>query len=216
MTVVTISHQIASGGREIGQALASQLGIFYLDRQIISKVAQKLGISETTATEMDEKSESLIWRIVTSITSSYQPMVDGMAAFAGVKVPSDDSVTNLQYFQVFQKVIEAAANTNQVIIAGHGANFALAGSNNVLNLYIYAPTSQRVATLMQRNHITSSQEALLQIKRNDQERAHYIKTFYQADWRDPLYYHIMLNTSVINNGLAVELIEKALSNFGTA
>ena len=39
--VITISRQLGSGGAYIGQKLAKNLNIFYLDREIISQAAKQ-------------------------------------------------------------------------------------------------------------------------------------------------------------------------------
>src|SRR6476660_2642527 len=42
--LITITYQVGSGGVEIGQAVARELGLDYVDRQIVQQAAQKIGI----------------------------------------------------------------------------------------------------------------------------------------------------------------------------
>ena len=44
--IITIGREYGSGGREIGQAVASALGIAFYDKQIISLAAKKSGLSD--------------------------------------------------------------------------------------------------------------------------------------------------------------------------
>ena len=41
-TIITIGREFGSGGREIGQALASTLGIAYYDRELLVAAAKEL------------------------------------------------------------------------------------------------------------------------------------------------------------------------------
>ena len=45
-TIITISRQYGSGGREIGRKLAEQLGVPFYDNEIISRAAKETGFSE--------------------------------------------------------------------------------------------------------------------------------------------------------------------------
>ena len=56
-TIICISRQYGSGGREIGEAVAKKLGIPCYDKCLIQKAAQEAGLSETTVAEYDEKGE---------------------------------------------------------------------------------------------------------------------------------------------------------------
>ena len=47
-TVITISRQYGSGGRELSEILAKKLGVKLYDRQIIHMAAAMLGIGDLT------------------------------------------------------------------------------------------------------------------------------------------------------------------------
>ena len=42
MSIVALSHEIGSGGPEIGQKVAERLGLHYVDQEIISEAVQHL------------------------------------------------------------------------------------------------------------------------------------------------------------------------------
>ena len=203
MAIITISHQIGSGGREIGQAVAQKLGMDYVDREIVAGVARKLGISEEMAFDMDEKAQGLVARLLSVFNVGSTYMI--APTFEQAELPPDEK----EYQDATRKTIEAAAASNRAVIAGHGANMALAGKHGVLHVYIYAPKEQRTATLMARDGIGKA-EGVQKMQENDRDRAQYIKTFYNAHWQDPLNYHLMINTAVVKPDLAVELISQAL------
>lgn len=203
MAVITIAHQIGSGGREIGQAVAKRLQVPYIDREIVQGVARKLGISETLASEMDEKTRGVL-----------QLLFNNLTYYSALALPYDNvdperlTVDDATYQEAARAVIEASAAGNQGVIAGHGANFCLAHHSDILSVYIYAPVHQRTNTLILRENITKEAAARL-VSQNDNDRAHYIKTQFGANWHDPSYYHLMINTGAIKPGLAAELIVQA-------
>ena len=54
-TIITISREFGSGGREIGFRLAKKLGIPFYDRELISRAAEDSNISEDVFHANDEK-----------------------------------------------------------------------------------------------------------------------------------------------------------------
>ena len=52
---ITIARQYGSGGREIGKLLAERLKIDFYDKELISLVAKKNGMSEKMFENVDEK-----------------------------------------------------------------------------------------------------------------------------------------------------------------
>eukprot|EP00833_Pecoramyces_ruminatium_P002106 jgi/Orpsp1_1/1176138/evm.model.c7180000056528.1 len=52
--IITIAREYGSGGREIGKAIAKQLGISYYDLDVISRVAKEMGVSESLVEENEQ------------------------------------------------------------------------------------------------------------------------------------------------------------------
>ena len=44
--ILTIGRQFGSGGREVGQKLAKELGIGYYDKELMALAAKESGLSE--------------------------------------------------------------------------------------------------------------------------------------------------------------------------
>ena len=58
-TVITISRQYGSGGRELSNILAKKLGIKLYDRQIINLAAEQLGIQDMDFDKMKKLEEAI-------------------------------------------------------------------------------------------------------------------------------------------------------------
>lgn len=53
--IISISREYGSGGREIGERLASTLGIAYYDKELINRIVQKSGLPDDVVEAHDEK-----------------------------------------------------------------------------------------------------------------------------------------------------------------
>ena len=54
-TIICISRQYGSGGREIGQRVAEQLGVVCYDKLLVQQTAKEAGISAETVAAEDEQ-----------------------------------------------------------------------------------------------------------------------------------------------------------------
>jgi cytidylate kinase len=55
-------------------------------------------------------------------------------------------------------------------------------------------------------------EAERRIAGMDRLRTDYVRTFYHADWRDPTYYHLTVDSAVWGEGGTADLILSALEH----
>ena len=57
MAVITISRDLASGGRKLGRLLAKGIGYQYVDKSLFQKVAEDLNVSEKTLESFEKSRE---------------------------------------------------------------------------------------------------------------------------------------------------------------
>lgn len=202
MTVITISHELGSGGRAIGRAVAGELSLDYIDHEIVQQVAWQLNMREEVAALREEHTEGIVGQIL-------HVFADGPSIFLGVPpLEPDLRIDEATCHRATQAVIVAAARNNLTLIVGHGANFALASYLGVLNVFIYAPTDHRAHALAKREGI-SLDKARQEIARSDQSRAGYIRHRYHTHWKNPDNYDLMLNTAALDTEQCVEMIVSA-------
>lgn len=205
MPVITISRQTGSGGAEIGRQIAEQLGVSYLNTQIIREVAHRLGMSETSAAKYDERAEDFIERLarVLWLTNiAYVPASDpnGPTPF--------ESITQ-NFVTVTKEIILEAARTGNAVIFGHGAQFILAQQPDVLHVRFVAPFPKRVERVMRRANV-DQHEAERRVREEDQRRTNHIRQFYHADWHAPDPFHLILNTTLLSEAACIQLVMTAL------
>ena len=160
--VITIGCAFGAGGPQIGRMLSETLGIEYYDRDLVDKIAHKLGVDK----ELVEKAD-------TEKRVQYE--------FETTLGPRYANLTNkVIYLQ--QQAIEKMAERPCVII-GRSANYILQDHKDVLNLFIYAPKEIRVRSVMEQLGVDRA-KALDMIDSNDiqlHERHKYITGTYRGD-----------------------------------
>ena len=117
--VITVGCEFGSGGPEIGKMLAKSLGIEYYDRDLVDKVVEKIGVEKHLVEEADNKN-FVPYGIETSLGTRYA------------------NLSNKVIYTQFD-VIRKMAKTSCVII-GRCSDYILKGQENVVNVFIYAPT----------------------------------------------------------------------------
>ena len=90
-TVITIARQYGSGGREIGQRLAEELGIPVYDRELITLSASNSNLHPEILQQVDEKaSSSLLYTLAMGSNTFGMPMA------VNYKMPLNDQLFLLQ------------------------------------------------------------------------------------------------------------------------
>jgi cytidylate kinase len=209
MPVITVSRLTGCGGAEIGQRLAERLGASYLNTQIIQEVAHRLGISEVTAAEYDERAEAFIERLARVLWLS-NPALAPISA-PGSALPFES--TTQAFVEVTRELVREAARTGNAVIFGHGAQFILAQQPEVLHVRFIAPLAFRVERVMQRKQISRA-EAERKVREEDQRRANAIRQFYHADWHAPDPFHLILNTALWDKETCIRLVLQAVEELG--
>jgi EmrB/QacA subfamily drug resistance transporter len=204
-SIIAINYKVGSRGTEIGRAVAEKLGFEYVDRKIIQQVAQQLSISEDEATNLEENAQQIAPRVMALIGSAY-PLELPPAPRTG---PSPSEA--IRYHQATRQIIEDIArqtNGKGVVIAGYRANFVLEGWPNLLTVFLHAPMEDRVRHIMSQQKC-NDQEARRYIEGRDAERSSYVKQAFERRWDDPDNYHLALDTSVLGQASAIDIIAEA-------
>ena len=177
MAILTISREYGSGGREIGRAVASQLGYTYEDRVTLLAALRAADPSwERFGDEYDEHKPSLWERFDWSYRG---------------------------YAALLQRHLLEAAAADRVVIVGRGGAYLLAGVPTALHVRIVAPLAARIERIMRREHADHDSVRAL-IDRIDRERAGFIRAIYHRPWDDPAGYEMTCDTSLLDQPAIVD------------
>lgn len=196
--IITVSREFGAGGSEFAAALGQRLEWSVLDQDIIHRVAARLQLKVGAVERMDEHPPSWLARVTSALIIAPPELPAGIDTKPLLHM---DAVA-----QAAQSVILEAAGKPPLIVVGHGGQNIFASRPGTLHVRLVAPFESRFHRLAARfgwDTSTSTERA----RRIDSDRGAYVQRYYHRDWRDPLLYHIVINTGRVPISEAAALVE---------
>lgn len=188
--IITISREFGSGGRFIGEETAKRLGIAFYDREIITKVADDLGLSEKYVADRGEYAPS-------KNIFSY--------AFIGRDINGNSIADQIYSYQ--QKIIKELAAKEPCIIVGRSADYILSGRDDVLNVFIQGNKADKIVRI-KGIYSKSDDEAAKMIKDTDKKRSVNYRYCTDQEWGSRKNYDIVLNSSTLGYDNCIDVISR--------
>lgn len=195
-----------SGGEDIAQASAAELGFRYVDHEVIERAAREAGVSEEAVSEA-EHIPSLRKRMLQALTANpgiaptswYQP---------GPATPSL-FLTSAHYRRFIEGVVREIAGDGEAVVLGHAGQVVLRDRWDTLKVLVTGSTEKRVARVKQRLATEDHAEAEKALAQSDDDRRCFFDRCYHAEWLSPLNYDLCLNTDHMTIPEAVEAVVAA-------
>ena len=150
--IITISREFGSGGRFIGEEVARKLGIAYYDKNIISQIAEKSGLSPEYIQENAELSPK-----------------KGLFAYAlAGRDITGKSVEDMVY-EAQRKVILDLAKKEPCVIIGRNADYILKDRDDVLNVFIHGNMPEKIQRITDLYNV-EKQKAVKMMEDTDKRR----------------------------------------------
>ena len=184
-TLITITRQYGSGGREVSDIVAKKLGIRRYDRKIVSLAAERLG------------RDADIHNIIDASYNAPENCEGNLGDYAYERVAQH----NRMYVEQ-AKVILAIAKEGSAVFLGRCADAILQDKPNTYSFFIYADDEFR--TNRARDHYGS--HTLKDLDAEDAQRERYYAYYTGRTWGSPQNYDLMINTSRISLEAAADLI----------
>ena len=186
--VITISREYGSGGRYVGRLIADKLGIKFYDKEIITKLAEKTGLSEEYIESNEQKKE-----LLANLNSGY---------YFGLN-NSDE------LFLKETELIKELANKESCVIIGRCADFILKDRKNIMKVFIYSNMEDKI------NRVTTfykldKEKAQKEITRIDKLRVNHYKYYTEKEWNNHSNYDICINTATLGVEKSAELVCEAV------
>lgn len=173
--VVTLGCEYGSGGPEIGKMLAKSLGIEYYDRDLVDKVVEKIGVDKDLVEQADNK--------------NFVPF--GINTNLGTKYANLSNKVIYTQFEVVRKMAK-----HSCVIIGRCSDYILKDADNVVNVFVYAPSDVRIRAVMEKMNL-SERHAAEVIREYDNmlhRRYKYITGTYRGDRHNR---HLLVDSSVL-------------------
>ena len=135
----------------------------------------------------------------------------GLVAASWIGQVPDDSSELAQSHDLralIRETINETASRGDVVIVAHAAAFALAGRDDLLRVLVTAPAEIRTQRIAEARGADAAQAAK-ELKRSDEARAAYLKTFYGVERELPTHYDLVLNTETLEPDVAAEIVARA-------
>lgn len=184
--VITMGCEYGSGGPEIARMVADYFGIEYNDRDLVDKVVQEIGVDKGLVEEADTK--------------------------IGVRYAFDTSY-GVRYANLSNRVIDAQFQAihdfakHSCVIVGRSSDYILRDTEDVMNVFIYAPQKDEIAAVMKKKGLNErkAEEEWENVEKSQHARHEYITGKKRGDrhTRD-----ILLNSSLLGWDATAQFIEE--------
>ena len=188
--IITISREFGSGGRFIGEEVARKLGIAYYDKNIISQIAEKSGLSPEYIQENAELSPK-----------------KGLFAYAlAGRDITGKSVEDMVY-EAQRKVILDLAKKEPCVIIGRNADYILKDRDDVLNVFIHGNMPEKIQRITDLYNV-EKQKAVKMMEDTDKRRKTNYNFYTDQNWGKASNYTLCLNSSQLGYDRCEKIIMK--------
>lgn len=200
-SIITISRQFGSGGREIGRRLAKELDIPFYDKELIAMAAAESGIDET------------IFKSEENRTSRAFYLMGTIGYTLGSPVTINPSMSlNDRMFMAQSDVIRNVAQQGPCVIVGRCSDYVLSDMEDmeVINIFVKADIEDRKKRAVDEYKI-AAQDVEDFIVKIDKERSNYYNYYTDRKWGNLNNYNLMIDTSKISIDKTVEIIRSIVT-----
>ncbi len=182
MKAITISRQMGSLGRKVGEETARRLGCRMVWREVINEAALRTGVPEMALATIDE------------------------LGLLGLK-PS--AANQEAYLRAVRQVIHELVQVENVVIVGRAGQMILREEKGVLHVRVVAPLAVRIERTASDMKLEPAAAKKL-VEQSDRARAQYLKRYYHANIDDPGLYDLVINTGRLTVEQAAGIVCAAL------
>ena len=171
MAAIAMTREMGTLGKDVAQGIADSLNLKVIHHEVVEHdIAERLGVQESAVHRYLEGEASILerWKIDKEKLSRYTA----------------------------QEILEFAQQGN-VVIRGWGATALLRDVPSVLRVRVCAPMAFRERVMMERLGLNEASVARREIERSDAAHTNIMQGVFGIDWKDPLLYHIVLNTGSV-------------------
>ncbi len=202
MPVITISRMYGSGGSEVAERAARELGWTLFDNAMIDMVADRSGLTRAEVTARDERVPSIVERLAAALAMGSPEIMPPVPA-------GPMETTEERIVQVTRRVIEEAVQTGPAVFVGRGAQCLLAERGDALHVFCFAPREALRDYAMEKFSL-SAEDADRRVANTNKQREQYVKRHWNRHWLSFENYHLCLNTAWLGiEGAAAQVVQAA-------
>ena len=184
MTVITMTREMGSLGRDVALGLADRLGLELVQHELVEHIAEKMHMQESSVNRFLEGKANLLerWGINENDMSLYTT-----------------------------EELLGVAKRGNVLIRGWGATYVLREISHVTCIRVCAPVTMRARNVMDRVGIADLEVARKEVRRNDAAYARRMQQLFHVDYRDPMLYDMVFNTEKVSVDACIDMIAATIA-----
>ena len=186
--IITLGRQHGSNGHDIARALAKELDYRCFDKEIVEEAAENSHFSKEIFDSYDEK----------RVNAYIVPVPHYVGMNEGFRL-------NMQVATAQFDVMRSLAEKGNCIFVGRCADYILAGRDNTINVFVYAPREVRVNRIMARHNLSEA-EALKAISTSDKERGNHYFRYTDQKWGKAQNYDVCINSGLMGIEKTAEML----------
>ena len=201
-SVIAISREFGSGGREIASRLAERLDISFYDKELIYLAAKKSGVDPSVFEKIDEHSSS----------SLLYSLSMGMFSFGQNGFSPDDQISvHDQLYLIQYEIIRKLAKTPCVIV-GRCADYILKENPDCISVFIHSDFDLRCERVARVRNVPENKAASV-VRKTDKMRSNYYQFYTEQKWGMPQNYNLTVNSGKLSVSQAVDVIAEYVRIF---
>lgn len=186
-TIIAISREFGSGGHEIAERIAKDLGLKFYDRNMLDEIAKENNIQIEYLEKYDEKPKKLLLsRRVGAYSNSIEEIVAEMQ---------------------FEYLRKKADSGESFVIVGRCAETVLKDVEGLITIFITGDMPVRIAYVEEQFHLNET-EAIIKLKRHDKKRRQYHNRHSDHEWGDSGNYDMCINSSRLGLEKTTAILEE--------
>src|SRR6202007_1825256 len=133
--IITMEREYGSGGGEIAQLLANQLGWKLWDQLLTEEIARLAECPKAIVEVREERTDPMYYRLFKSfLRGSYEGSLNAHK----LKLVDSESI-----LKITERVVQQAAKTGESVIVGRGSQHFLRNRQDTLRVFLYAPREDK-------------------------------------------------------------------------
>lgn len=172
--IIAVGREYGSGGHEIAEIIAEELGFKLYDRRILEGMAAEKGIRLEDLEKYDEKPKNIVFS----------------RSVGGYSNSNEEVMAELE----FEYLKEKAKTGESFVVVGRCGETVFKEHKGLVSLFITGDYSNKLNRIMKK-YALSEKEAANKISRHDKNRKKYHNYHSDFKWGDSRYYDMCINSS---------------------
>lgn len=183
MAVITVSGEYATGSEQVVVELARETGYDHIGEELLNQIAKQLHLTESEVEVFRKASQTRLIRLMDRYTCSLvQKVVDR----------THGCLDDRDFYDTATALVEKLYTAGNVVIHNWGAQCILKDRPDTVHVFLQLNREAKIESAMQQLHL-DFQAARSAVDEQERNTEQYIRQFFNADWKDPRLYDLIID-----------------------